>query len=200
MLGVGEYQLKKLEKSEKAILEVLKDGKWHRHQEIKEKTRLSTATLSKTLKRLEKGLIEKKIDLESGEYPYPVYYRLKKIVFDKIKPFEPEFTRDFRLIRYDLHFLNELCGFHILAFLKLYFENPEKNEELFNQAIEHFAINRYREAINSLKETLKEQAKKGIDVSTLLTENLEKFRGDYEFMLKAISQKDRKIVQKGEKA
>ena len=44
---------------------------------IAEKTKLSTATVSKVLKQLRKeNKIEKNLDTESDEYPYPVHYKL----------------------------------------------------------------------------------------------------------------------------
>jgi len=75
--GIGEYQVRKARESREAILTILNDNKPHRYTEIVEKTKLSTATVSKVLKKLdEEKKIEKNIDTESGEYPYPVYYRL----------------------------------------------------------------------------------------------------------------------------
>jgi hypothetical protein len=76
--GVGDWQLGKIEVANQTIMKILLDGKWHRYQELLETTGLSSATLSKHLKELEKGIAEKEMRLESGEYPYPVYYRMKK--------------------------------------------------------------------------------------------------------------------------
>lgn len=82
--GIGEHQLEKEKTAKSLILNLLSDGRWHRYTEIQQTTNLSTATLSKHLKNLEKEkVIEKKIDLESGDYPYPVYYRLP-LSLDKI--------------------------------------------------------------------------------------------------------------------
>ncbi|MCW4037381.1 MAG: ArsR family transcriptional regulator [Candidatus Bathyarchaeota archaeon] len=62
-------------KSEKLIREVLMDGERHRTGELERETGLSAATLSRHLKRMVlEGKIGKKIDTESGEYPYPAYY------------------------------------------------------------------------------------------------------------------------------
>ena len=76
--GVGSWQLNKARTAVQTITRILKDGEWHRYQELREKTGLSSATLSKHLKELEKAVVEKKIQLKSGEYPYPVVYRIKK--------------------------------------------------------------------------------------------------------------------------
>ena len=54
----------------------LSDGRWHRYCEIIDKTGLSTATVTKHLKQLEGLMVERRVDTESGEYPYPTYYRI----------------------------------------------------------------------------------------------------------------------------
>ncbi len=186
--GVGEYQIKKAKASKKKILEVLQDGKWHRYNEIKQSTGLSSATLSKHLEELTNGIVEKKLDLESGEYPYPVLYRLKPFVFEKANPVRAEFTKDYKLIRYDLHFLHFLCGMITLDFLKMYLEG-KGSEETFNQAFENYVIERYRESVNQLKQQLMKEAKR--DALKLLEENLELYKKDYDFLLKEIAQRDR---------
>jgi DNA-binding HxlR family transcriptional regulator len=76
--GIGDWQLSKTETANQIILKILVDGKWHRYQELLEMTGLSSATLSKHLKDLEEGIVEKEIRLESGSYPYPVVYRLRE--------------------------------------------------------------------------------------------------------------------------
>jgi DNA-binding transcriptional ArsR family regulator len=75
--GVGKWQIDQSAEATKAIMEILIDGEWYRYQEIKAKSGLSSATLSKHLKELERGIVEKEMRLKSGEYPYPVLYRLK---------------------------------------------------------------------------------------------------------------------------
>jgi len=75
--GVGDYQISKTKKARNKILEILSDGKMHRYGEIVKKTGLSTATVTKHLKELEKeGYVIKHVDLESGEYPYPALYKI----------------------------------------------------------------------------------------------------------------------------
>jgi DNA-binding HxlR family transcriptional regulator len=189
--GIGEYQIKKAKASKKEILKVLQDGKWHRYNEIKEATGLSSATLAKHLQELTNGIVEKKLDLESKEYPYPVLYRLKPFVFEKAKPLEPLFTKDYKLIRYDLHFLHSLCGMITLDFLKMYLENPKENEERFNQAFENYVIERYRESVELLKQELLKERNEGKDVENLLEQNLELYKSDYDFLLKNIAKRDR---------
>jgi len=76
--GVGDWHISKATDSKTKILEVLSDGKWHRYKEIVEKTGLSTATVAKHLKELS-PIVEKRIEVDSGEYPYPTRYRLVSI-------------------------------------------------------------------------------------------------------------------------
>jgi DNA-binding HxlR family transcriptional regulator len=76
--GVGSWQTSKARTAVQAIMKILRDGEWHRYKELRGKAGLSSATLSKHLKELEKGVVEKKILLKSGEYPYPVVYRIRE--------------------------------------------------------------------------------------------------------------------------
>ena len=69
--GVGKYQI---EQSNKALLSIIKaiSKKEKRHKDIKKETGLNDPTLSKYLKPLLKmKLVKKRVDLESGKYPYP---------------------------------------------------------------------------------------------------------------------------------
>src|SRR4030067_524879 len=75
--GIGSYQIGKARKSENEILKALQGGKWHRYQELVELTKLSQPTLSKHLKQLLKGIVERKVDTSGSEYPCPVFYRIK---------------------------------------------------------------------------------------------------------------------------
>ena len=75
--GLGAKQLDEIETSEAKILKVLSKGEWVRYGEIVKKGELSQATVSKYLKKFEeKGRVEKKIDIASKEYPYPVSYKI----------------------------------------------------------------------------------------------------------------------------
>lgn len=73
--GKGEHQKNMELRAELKLLNILKDLKWHQYSELASKTRLSSATLSKHLKR--HVLLEKRVDTTSGKYPYPVYYKVK---------------------------------------------------------------------------------------------------------------------------
>jgi len=60
---------------------------------------MSTATASKHLPELEKeGAIERKLDTESGKYPYPAYYRIRQKGLENLsKSQDVRFLRDARL-------------------------------------------------------------------------------------------------------
>jgi hypothetical protein len=75
--GTGEFQTEAKIKSRKAIIMSLIDNQWHRYKEIKEKTGLSSPTLSKHLTQL-KPLLEKKTDTTT--YPPLVYYKTNKFL------------------------------------------------------------------------------------------------------------------------
>lgn len=75
----GKDHYERAEKSETKILNVLKDDQEHRYRDLLDKTKVSPTTLTKHLEHLSKtGMVEKRMDLKSAEYPHPVYYKLKK--------------------------------------------------------------------------------------------------------------------------
>jgi DNA-binding MarR family transcriptional regulator len=77
MKGVGEYQIKAFMGSYQKILTALASGDWVRYCDIVKSAGVGTTTASKFLKSMEEaGEVEKKVDLTSGEYPYPVLYKL----------------------------------------------------------------------------------------------------------------------------
>lgn len=104
MKGKGTYQNGLKRKSRTKLLFYLRDGKWHRRREIKKNMKVSVATLNKELKELtEAHFLEKKVDFESGEYPYPASYRIGE---------RAKFLVDFSMKLYDaydelLQFLSE---------------------------------------------------------------------------------------------
>lgn len=85
--GLHAYQTEKATESQLSILSFLSDDEdWHQYSEIKGKTNLSHATLSKQLRQLkEMKLIVKNIDTKSGKYPYPVFYRLNPVFADAFR-------------------------------------------------------------------------------------------------------------------
>jgi DNA-binding transcriptional ArsR family regulator len=191
-IGIGRYQKDLAWDSEKQILNVLSDGKWHRYQEIQQAARLSSRTLSKHLKRLEKGLVEKHIDLQSGEYPYPVYYRIKESIYSRMDTqwraflFEqitkqPEFW--LKQPETFIEFLNQMVGLQILINLHYYF-TWEKNEAMLQQSNEFLAFSLYQECVDYLKAKLEELGKTE-NLSVILAEAEERMAKDFEIMWKA---------------
>jgi DNA-binding transcriptional ArsR family regulator len=190
-MGKGERQIKESLEKRKLILSILSDGKWHRHKEILEKTRLSPTTLSKHLKGLEKGLVEKRMDLQSGEYPYPVYYRIKESIYSRMdrqwRAFlfeqitkQPEFW--LKQPEAFMEFLNQMVGLQILINLHYYY-TWEKNEAMLEQANEFLAFNLYKECVDYLKAKLEELGKTE-NLSLILAEAKEQMAKDFETMLK----------------
>jgi len=193
--GIGRYQKDLAWDSQKQILNVLSDGKWHRHQEIQQATKLSTATLSKHLKRLEKGLVEKKLDLESGQYPYPVYYRIRQTIPQGnlktlrdtlIKGITSDENLWIKNPEWYIEFLSFMLGQQILEnlsdyFHKFHFEEPK---EAFEQEMEYLVFSIYRETIMFLAEKLKELSQtENLDV--LLNNAKTEMAKDFDLIWKA---------------
>ena len=118
--GLGKYHVDKSRQTAKTILSVLGD-EWLRYGEIVRRTGFSTATVSKHLKRLEKSnLVHKRIDMNSGEYPYPVYYRIssngkknavKLQIIEKISQYQVECepdASDYRFLLSNVSIYNHL--------------------------------------------------------------------------------------------
>jgi len=79
MSALEKYQNKCREETKTRILAALQGAGWIRYQNLKEKTELAKSTLSKYLKELvEEKILERKRELESGEWPIPVSYRIAK--------------------------------------------------------------------------------------------------------------------------
>jgi DNA-binding HxlR family transcriptional regulator len=169
--GVGSYQINRAKKSASLILNVLKDGKWHRFSEILKATGLSTATLSKHLKMLEGKLIQKKIDIESGEKPIPIYYRLNPNLQKTV-----DIWRNFLLSHVERsgNFwlktdkpekpFQSLANLTILAFIDL-LKQEQPNKEYFEQAFQYSVLGFFEEGLKILKqklETLEPQKRIGI--------------------------------------
>jgi DNA-binding HxlR family transcriptional regulator len=159
-MGKGDRQIKESLEKRKLILSILSDGKWHRHKEILEKTRLSPTTLSKHLKDLTKGIVEKKLDLESKEYPYPVLYRLNPKLQKTV-----DIWRNFLLSHVERsgNFwlktgkpekpFQSLANLTILAFIDL-LKQEQPNKEYFEQAFQYSVLGFFEEGLKLLKQKL----------------------------------------------
>jgi len=175
--GLGEFHLHVMDLAKQKILNELDSEKWIRFNELREKTGLSTSTLTRHLKELQKGIVEKYIDKKSGEYPLPVYYKLNywanfekemyKIIFDKQLDRKELGEKD-QLASY-IEYLNVQVGFQLLNTLRNYFDK-DFNEVAFNQVLENYVVSIYRKQGYILKEALKEISDKGVNVPYLITE------------------------------
>jgi DNA-binding HxlR family transcriptional regulator len=196
--GTGNNQIEKAKESKRTILASLQTGDWFRYQNLQKQTGVSSATLSKHLKELEKGIIEKKIDMESGKYPYPVYYRIKPEIITKLtkirKKAEELFAKS-KQSRNSLHWLNFNTGLLLISLLKEYIKNPTQNEKMFSQATEYNIISLYRNYIDAIKLKMKDYNEKGEDVNQLLTDFQNQILKDYNFMIKEMVTNDGLISQ-----
>jgi DNA-binding HxlR family transcriptional regulator len=186
MMGKGDRQIKESLEKRKLILSILSDGEWHRHKEILEKTRLSPTTLSKHLKDLTKGIVEKKLDLESKEYPYPVLYRLKP-KFKEISQRNDSMWRNF-LLSYlskssefwlksnkpekPFVLLSNLAILGFTDLLKDYiYEKP--TSEFFEQAFEHAVLGFFEEGLRLIKQKLETlEPQKRLSILEKIEQNL----------------------------
>jgi DNA-binding HxlR family transcriptional regulator len=177
--GIGEYQIKKAKASKKEILKVLQDGQWHRYNEIKEATGLSSATLSKHLEELTNGIVEKKLDLESKQYPYPVLYRLNPNLQKTV-----DIWRNFLLSHVEKsgNFwlktdkpekpFQSLANLTILAFIDL-LKQEQSSMEYFEQAFQYTVLSFFEESLKILKQKLETlEPRKRIGILEKIEQNL----------------------------
>jgi DNA-binding HxlR family transcriptional regulator len=86
MKGVGKHQLILNLESRRKILAALSGGGWIRYRDIVKSARVGTTTASKFLKNMvAAGEVEKKVDFVSGEYPYPVLYKITPKGMESLK-------------------------------------------------------------------------------------------------------------------
>ncbi len=174
--GIGSYQIGKAQKSQNEIMKVLDDHEWHRYQDLVKLTRLSQPTLSKHLKQMLTGMIEKKIDASGSEYPYPVFYRIKPNYQINKKPRARIRERPTWSLSYKLYRLfdqtMELLRFQALWTLKTYF--LEKNEAAYEQQMQAYVIAYLENEMNDLKRQLEDLSETGEDIPKLIddAENL----------------------------
>jgi DNA-binding HxlR family transcriptional regulator len=191
--GLGRHQKDEARDAEHDILKVLEDQEWHRYQDLYERirskrTKFSTATLSKHLKELEKGLVERKVDSESKEYPKPVYYRIKQAYLTTLderrrKTLEDNINNSLRWIDHDkpdifVQFFNSMVTFQLLSFMKGYFINQD-SEEAFNQGLDFFVISVYRNVVEEFRKKLKNMVDNGVNVPFFLSELSEKINAEW---------------------
>jgi len=189
--GIGSSQIRMMKTAEQKILKVLQDGEWHRYQNLQQQTGLSTATLSKHLKDLEKGIVERRLDQGSNEYPPPVYYRIKQDVpLNSVKMWR-EFLMEsikneglwlqYRHPEIFIEFLNQMIGLQALENLEYYFYTNE-SEETFEQSLEYMVISVYRDSIQTLKNKLKELGDKGENLQVIIANAQTDMGDDFRIM------------------
>jgi DNA-binding HxlR family transcriptional regulator len=179
--GIGKYQIEKAQKTIITILRALSDEKPHQYSGLKEKTKLNSPTLSKHLKRLTKmKLIKKKMDFESGKYPYPVYYtvtpatllQLKIIFMAEHEMHEIEkIISDPKKTPLDvLDQINMKNNALILWALKQYKENKDVPKEFINLVLEIAVWDPYMVLTSHLVEASKKMVE-NIDIEELQKRN-----------------------------
>jgi hypothetical protein len=196
--GIGADQIKKAELSTQRILNVLKDGAWHRYMEILKTTKVSPTTLTKRLKELEKGIVERKLDTESQDYPPPVSYRIRDpMIVSTLENEKKEaelFASNIRGGKAVGHIDSEIGNFlqtaefrftlRLLTILDLRFlptQNNEikaKREIAYNQYLENVIMPNFKNWLSILKEKLDYLEKEGINVLALLRDAREQIMDD----------------------
>ena len=189
--GIGKIKQKPTQK----IIEVLNDENWHRYKELQDKTELSTATLSKHLKELEKGIVERHLDADSVEYPPPVRYHLRQ----EYKPTQgnpvnsgvlakrSKYITDFgQLDNYWREFISETIP-NIMFLLQKHFQvhkQSEQSREAFNQSLELIYLQSFREHAQNAMEKLEELSDNGVDVVKIINESSINIMKDTDYILK----------------
>jgi hypothetical protein len=176
-VGVGSYHRHKEYFARRAIFEALYDGQWHRNMELKEKTKLSSRTLTKHLEQLIKScLVERKTDSESGKYPVPVLYRAEPelLAYMKSSLLKEDFaknvnemlkeTNDPLMILEVIHDYSQLTFLHILEQIK---RKKDISDEEIEFLEEVFLWSNYKSFTFELVEATRRIAE-SLDVSQLL--------------------------------
>lgn len=206
--GVGKYQIDKSQKSLMLILRVLSDGKQHQNKEIKKLTGLNDPTLAKYLNRLKEiKAIEKTVDIESGKYPYPVYYKAKDnflaqikilIITEQEKQEIEKIIRDPKKTPLDvLDQINTKNNSLLLLALKNYKENKNASEDIINFVLEIAVWNPYKILTSYLIESSKKIIEE-IDVDELIERNQSTIRLD-KLMLRDLGFSEKQAEQVIEK-
>ena len=141
---MGMYQKEKVFYAQRSIFRVLSDGQWHRNMEIKEKTKLSSRTLAKHLNKLTQlYLIERKQDVESGEYPVPVFYKAIAELLTYIRGsilrdnFSDNVDQMLKETKDPLMILEAIHEFSQLGFMTI-MENIRKDKKIANQVLDFY--------------------------------------------------------------
>lgn len=144
------------------IINALSDGKWHRRMKLKKETGLSSSTLAKHLKDMEKfKVIEKKKDDESGKYPCPVFFKAKPALIEWIiesntieynaneSILELNATKDYEKILEKIHIWSEVQFAELLRYTK---QNKNATKDEINFLAECFLWADYKKSTSKLIE------------------------------------------------
>lgn len=142
--GFGSYQMEKAYNAQRIIFKTLYDGQWHRNKDLKEKTKLSSRTLNKHLTEMvKKCVVERKVDNESGKYPYPVLYKAEPelLVYMKSSLFREDFSKTIDAMLEEtkdpLEILDVIHEYSQRAFLWI-LEEIKRNKNISDNQIEFF--------------------------------------------------------------
>ena len=160
--GMGIYQAEKTYDSIWIIFKALSDGQWHRYTELKEKTKLSSRTLTKRLVEMtDFQIVKKKKDVESGKYPVPVLYKADTpiIVYAKTRIAREAFTnhlvsvldntKDPLIVLDRIHFYSQK---NLLDLLMLIQRSKKINDKEINFLAQCFLWENYRQFTGKLIE------------------------------------------------
>ena len=182
--------------TKRGIIKFLSNGEWYRNKDILSNVKGSSATVQKHLNELAEGMVERKMDLESKEYPHPVYYRLKpQYVNNPLRqlekdwqdavlnePLDQQDVSKGKEISHYIEFLNVQTGLQVLGQIRQFLD--EKNEFAFSQAIDLWVLAAYRENAFKLKEKLENASCQGVNVQALIWEAEQKMLKHFEHLLK----------------
>jgi DNA-binding MarR family transcriptional regulator len=183
--GVGSYQMKKAYFARRAIFKALYDGQWHRNMELREKTKLSSRTLTKHLDRLIKScLVERKTDNESGKYPIPVLYRAESelLAYMKSSLLREDFAENVNAMLKEtndpLKILEIIHDYSQLAFLHI-LEQMKRKKDISDEEIEFleeiFLWSNYKSFTFELVEATRRIAE-SLDINQLLVAQAKRVR------------------------
>jgi predicted transcriptional regulator len=168
--------------TKKDIIRFLDDGEWHRNQDILSNVKGSSATVQKHLNKLADGIVERKMDLDSKEYPHPVYYRLKpQYIKNRLRQLEMDWQdgvlneplnrmdpmTSVGISRY-VEFLNVQTGLQLLGQIRRFLD--EKNEFAFSQTMDLWILTAYRENAFKLREKIEKLTDQSVNVQALIGE------------------------------
>lgn len=169
--------------------------------ELKEKTKLSSRTLAKHLDKMTNMKnVEKKVDVESGNYPYPVYYKAQPefITYIKANMARQENASTFEQLLNEkkdpLLVLEIIHTFSRLWFIQL-LKRIQQNKKMTNEEIyffgECFLWTNYKQYVSKLIEG----SRKIIDDVNINQCVINQFKREIRIAKKALKISEKRIEQ-----